>query len=105
VIEFLTSDRSKQVLLERGGLPATRGVVYSDAVVAAALATPDVPDFVAQLHSALLAARPRPAVPHYAQFSATFRTAVDDSLRHDVDLSDDDLRRALNAGLHGQARP
>jgi multiple sugar transport system substrate-binding protein len=30
LIEFLTNERSEQILLERGGLPATRDVVYTD---------------------------------------------------------------------------
>ena len=99
LIEFLTSDRSQQLLLERGGLPATRAVVYHDPRVAASV------PFVEKLREALDAARPRPAIPHYAQFSETFRTAVDGYLRGGEQLREDRLREALEAARLGRSVP
>ena len=71
LIEFLTSERSQQILFERGGLPATRKVVYSDPAVRERY------EYVPTLERALEHARPRPAQPHYARFSQVFRSAVD----------------------------
>lgn len=80
LVEFLTSDRGQQVLFERGGLPATRKVVYSDEAVRARY------PYVTTLKNALDTAQPRPVQPHYARFSQVVRTAVDGYLRHEVTL-------------------
>ncbi len=103
LIRFLTGDRSQQILFERGGLPATRGLVYSDQDVIDAYKSTYVKDFVPQLYNALATARPRPTVPHYAQFSAAFRTVVEDYLRNPApQWRAADVRDQLDKALKGQ---
>jgi multiple sugar transport system substrate-binding protein len=98
LVAFLTGDRSQQVLFERGGLPATRRVVYQDPLF--------VNDELAQtLSTALDRARPRPAVPHYSEFSTAFRSAVEDYLRDPTSLTEDALRTDLEAALDGRLPP
>lgn len=70
LIEFLTSPRSQQILFERGGLAATRHVVYLDPVV-----TGKYP-YARQLLAAVENARLRPVTPHYSAFSAKLRELV-----------------------------
>ena len=97
LVEFLTSERSEQLLFERGGLPATRGVVYTDPQVNRVF------PFAKDLGAALgndKAAR-RPAVRHYARFSEVFRAKVDGYLRGTDPLNEPDLRAALEAALKG----
>ena len=98
LIEFLTSERSQQILFERGGLPATRKVVYSDPVVRERY------EYVPTLERALEHAKPRPAQPHYARFSQVFRTAVDGYLRQGVPLPDD-IQDQLVGALKGRLAP
>jgi multiple sugar transport system substrate-binding protein len=98
LIEFLTSERSQQILFERGGLPATRKVVYSDPVVRERY------EYVATLERALEHAEPRPAQPHYARFSQVFRTAVDGYLRQGTPLPDD-IQGQLVGALKGRLTP
>ncbi|HYH31410.1 MAG TPA: ABC transporter substrate-binding protein [Pseudonocardia sp.] len=95
LIEFLTSARSQQILFERGGLPATRKVVYSDRAVRERY------PYVEILEKALDAAEPRPTQPHYARFSEVFRGAVDGYLRQGAPLPDD-FRAQLEDALHGR---
>ncbi|TWF81726.1 multiple sugar transport system substrate-binding protein [Pseudonocardia hierapolitana] len=95
LIEFLTGDRSQQILFERGGLPATRAVVYSDQAVRERYR------YVAILEEALGTAETRPTQPHYARFSAVFRAAVTGYLRHDKPLADD-LQAQLEAAALGR---
>ena len=96
LIRFLTSDRSQQILLERGGLPATRAVVYAD--------LRESSPFVKTLEAALKGAVPRPVLPHYARFSEVFRTAVDGYLRRDGQLPGD-LQEQLQAAVKGKLPP
>ena len=98
LIEFLTGDRSQQILFERGGLPATRAVVYSDQAVVERY------PYVAILEEALATAETRPTQPHYARFSAVFRAAVDGYLRQDRPLADD-LHAQLEAAALGRLTP
>jgi multiple sugar transport system substrate-binding protein len=98
LIEFLTGDRSQQVLFERGGLPATRQVVYSDQAVV------ERHPYVAILEEALATAETRPTQPHYARFSAVFRAAVTGYLRQDRPLADD-LQAQLEAAALGRLTP
>jgi multiple sugar transport system substrate-binding protein len=98
LIEFLTSERSQQILFERGGLPATRQVVYSDRTVR------ERHPYVATLERALDDAKPRPAQPHYARFSQVFRSAVDGYLRQGAPLSDD-IQDQLVGALKGRLAP
>ncbi|MHC1560939.1 extracellular solute-binding protein [Actinomycetospora sp. C-140] len=67
LIDFLTSDRSEQILFDRGGLPAARAVVYEDPEVRRRY------PFAAELRAGLDDALPRPSLVHYARFSAVFR--------------------------------
>jgi multiple sugar transport system substrate-binding protein len=100
LIEFLTSERSQQILFERGGLPATREVVYHDQAVQEypyeailrALKSPN--------------ATLRPTEPHYARFSEVLRTVVNDALRQGSSLPDaDDLQEQLEDALKGRLAP
>jgi len=98
LIEFLTSERSQQILFERGGLPATRKVVYSDLTVRERY------PYVATLEEALSSAELRPAEPHYPQFSRVFRATVDGYLRQGTPLPDD-LQAQLAGALKGRLAP
>jgi multiple sugar transport system substrate-binding protein len=98
LIEFLTGERSQQVQFERGGLPATRAVVYSDQAVR------DRYPYVAILEEALTTAEPRPTQPHYARFSEVFRAAVTGYLRQGRPLADD-LQAQLEAAVKGRLTP
>jgi multiple sugar transport system substrate-binding protein len=100
LVEFLTSDRSQQILFERGGLPATRKVVYSDQAVRERYPSP----YVATLEQALEGAELRPAQPHYARFSQVFRTAIDGYLRQNAPLPDD-IQDQLVGALKGRLAP
>jgi multiple sugar transport system substrate-binding protein len=98
LIEFLTGDRSQQLLFERGGLPATRAVVYSDQAVRERY------PYVAILEEALGTAEARPTQPHYARFSEVFRAAVTGYLREGRPLPDD-LQAQLEAAAQGRLTP
>lgn len=98
LIEFLTSERSQQVLFQRGGLPPTREVVYTDGEFLGA----DAP-FLTTLKTALDHAILRPVQPHYARFSEVVRTAVDGFLQPDGQLPPD-FQDQLEAALKGQVR-
>ncbi|MHA6617906.1 ABC transporter substrate-binding protein [Pseudonocardia sp. DLS-67] len=98
LIEFLTGDRSQQILFERGGLPATRSVVYSDQAVR------DRYPYVEILEEALGTAKLRPTQPHYARFSEVFRAAVTGYLRQG-ELLPDDLQAQLEAAAQGRLTP
>jgi multiple sugar transport system substrate-binding protein len=100
LIEFLTSERSQQILFERGGLAATRQVVYSDQAVR------DRYPYVATLEEAIANAVPRPVQPHYARFSEVFRAAVGDYLRQPSPaVLPADLQDQLGAALQGRLTP
>jgi multiple sugar transport system substrate-binding protein len=98
LVEFLTGDRSQQILFERGGLPATRAVVYSDQAVR------DRYPYVEILEEALTTAELRPTQPHYARFSEVFRAAVTGYLRQDRPLADD-LQAQLEGAAKGRLTP
>ncbi|OLT22011.1 hypothetical protein BJF78_33530 [Pseudonocardia sp. CNS-139] len=98
LVEFLTNERSQQILFERGGLPATRAVVYHDQAVR------DRYPYVTTLAEAVDRAVLRPAEPHYARFSEVFRTAVDGYLRRGAQLPAD-LADQLAAARQGRLTP
>jgi multiple sugar transport system substrate-binding protein len=75
LVEFLTSERSQQILFERGGFAATREVVYADAEVI------DKYPYAPVLLDAIRAARPRPVTRHYPRFTKVFREIVLSALR------------------------
>jgi len=93
LVEFLTGDLSQARLYGEGGLPATRRAVYDDQ------------PFSTTLRAALDSAHPRPALPHYAQFSESFRTTVDDYLRQGELPTEDALREQLDAARRGRLVP
>jgi multiple sugar transport system substrate-binding protein len=97
LVEFLTDARSQQQLFQRGGLPATRKIVYTDPAVQS--------DFTTTLVDALDGARTRPVVPHYAAFSRAFRAEVDGYVRRDQPVRDEDVRARLEAALQGREPP
>ncbi|RAS62401.1 carbohydrate ABC transporter substrate-binding protein (CUT1 family) [Lentzea atacamensis] len=80
LIEFLTSPRSQQLLFERGGLAATRGIVYQDSRVAT-----EHP-YARTLLRAIENARLRPVTPYYSRFSDEFRAIVRFAIDHDGEL-------------------
>ncbi|MEN3310247.1 MAG: multiple sugar transport system substrate-binding protein [Micromonosporaceae bacterium] len=94
LIEFLTSERSQQILFERGGFAATREIVYHDATVV------DRYRYAPVLLDALRAARPRPVTPHYPRFTEVFRGIVRSALRNGGQLPVD-ATRALADALRG----
>lgn len=92
LIEFLTSERSQQILFERGGFAATREIVYHDAQVA------KLYPYTPLLLAAIETAHSRPITPHYAQFSSAFRQIVRYALANGGALPPDAtprLQRAL----------
>jgi ABC-type glycerol-3-phosphate transport system substrate-binding protein len=97
LVEFLTDARSQQQLFQRGGLPATRKIVYTDPAVQS--------DFTTTLVAALDGARTRPVVPHYAAFSRAFRAEVDAYVRGGQEVIDEDIRARLEAALQGREPP
>jgi multiple sugar transport system substrate-binding protein len=94
LIEFLTSERSQQILFERGGFAATREIVYHDVTVL------DRYRYAPVLLDALRAARPRPVTPHYPRFTEVFRDIVRSALRNGGQLPAD-ATRALADALRG----
>ncbi|MEV4415243.1 extracellular solute-binding protein [Catellatospora sp. NPDC049609] len=102
LVEFLTGERSQQLLFERGGFAATRELVYRDAGVRESFPYAD------DLLVAVQAARLRPVTPRYAQFSEVFRRGVGYALRHGGRLPDgfaDALRAALSGSPGGPRLP
>ncbi|MGI5238180.1 extracellular solute-binding protein [Dactylosporangium sp. CA-139066] len=97
LIEFLTSERSQQILFERGGFAATREIVYRDAAVTSRYR------YAPTLLESIRSARTRPVTPHYAQFSETFRAVVRQALSDGGRLPADAKPR-LEAALKGYKR-
>ncbi|WP_426505141.1 extracellular solute-binding protein [Dactylosporangium sp. McL0621] len=97
LIEFLTSERSQQILFERGGFAATREIVYRDAQVVRRYR------YAPTLLEAIRLAHTRPVTPHYAQFSETFRAVVRAALADGGQLPADAKAR-LEAALKGYKR-
>jgi multiple sugar transport system substrate-binding protein len=98
LIEFLTGERSQQILFERGGLPATREVVYSDQAVRERY------PYVEILEEALKSADLRPTQPHYARISEVFRAAAIGYLRQGRPLAED-LQAQLEDAVKGRLTP
>jgi multiple sugar transport system substrate-binding protein len=94
LIEFLTSERSQQILFERGGFAATREIVYRDSEVRQRYGYAPV------LLDAIGAARSRPVTAHYARFSEVFRSIVEYAIAHNGDLRPDAVS-ALEGALNG----
>ncbi|SER82029.1 carbohydrate ABC transporter substrate-binding protein, CUT1 family [Lentzea xinjiangensis] len=94
LIEFLTGPRSQQLLFERGGLAATRGIVYQDSRVAT-----EHP-YARTLLKAIENARLRPVTPYYSRFSDEFRSIVRYALDHDGALPAT-AEQALTGALQG----
>ncbi|WP_157528501.1 extracellular solute-binding protein [Nocardia sp. NRRL S-836] len=95
LIEFLTGPRSQQLLFERGGLAATRGIVYQDSRIAT-----EHP-YARTLLKAIENARLRPITPYYSRFSDEFRGVVQYAIDHDGALPSDAEER-LTAALQGR---
>jgi multiple sugar transport system substrate-binding protein len=74
LIEFLTSARSQQILFERGGLAATRDIVYLDGQLQ------KVRPYAMVLLDAIRDARPRPTGPHYVRCAEVFRAVIRETL-------------------------
>lgn len=94
LIEFLTGPRSQQLLFERGGLAATRGIVYQDSRVA------DEHPYARTLLKAIENARLRPVTPYYSRFSDEFRRVVRYAIDHDGALPAN-AEESLSAALQG----
>jgi multiple sugar transport system substrate-binding protein len=97
LIEFLTGERSQQILFEHGGFAATREIVYRDATVV------KLYRYAPTLLEAIQFARTRPITPHYSQFSETFRQIVRQALANGGQLPDDAKSR-LEGALEGYKR-
>ncbi len=95
LIKFLTSERSQQLLFERGGFAATRELVYRDPAVQAKY------PYAQTLLTAVQQARLRPVTPHYAQFSAKFREGVHHALDNGGTLPPG-FAESLSAALKGR---
>jgi len=94
LIEFLTSERSQQILFERGGFAATREVVYHDQFIQAEYG------YTKTLLSAIKHAHLRPVTPHYERFSEEFRKGVKYAIEHEGD-SPSGWEATLQAALRG----
>jgi ABC-type glycerol-3-phosphate transport system substrate-binding protein len=94
LLAFLTSERSQQILFERGHFAATREVVYQDDVIRS------VDPYAAALLESIKRAHKRPVTPHYQAFSRTFRDVVVYALAHRGQLPDDATER-LERALKG----
>lgn len=97
LVEFLTSERSQQILFERGGFAATRELVYRDSTVV------DRYRYAPILLTAIRQARPRPVTAHYAQFSKAFQRLVQHALENGGELPPDARDRLADA-LKGYQR-
>ncbi|ANZ42124.1 hypothetical protein BBK82_45525 [Lentzea guizhouensis] len=95
LIEFLAGPRSQQLLFERGGLAATRGIVYQDSRVET-----EHP-YARLLLKAIENARLRPITPYYSRFSEVFRDIVRYAIEHDGALPSNAAER-LTAALQGR---
>jgi multiple sugar transport system substrate-binding protein len=91
LIEFLTSERSQQILFERGGFAASRRLVYDDQEVQRRY------PYAMTLRQAIEAARPRPVLPRYAQFSEEFRRIVREALDNGGQIPPDAVKRLDDA--------
>ncbi|WP_117208895.1 extracellular solute-binding protein [Allorhizocola rhizosphaerae] len=95
LIEFLTSERSQQILFERGGFAATRELVYQDREVQAKH------PYAQTLLNAVRQARLRPVTPHYSRFSAEFRAGVRYALAHGGEMPPG-FEKRLTEALEGR---
>ena len=91
LIEFLTGERSQQILFEHGGLAATREIVYTDENVLTKF------PYATTLLEAIRRARPRPVTPHYSEFSAEFRKVVTQAWRNDGEITPAQAQRLTDA--------
>lgn len=91
LIEFLTGERSQQILFEHGGLAATRQIVYNDENVLSNF------PYATTLLEAIRRARPRPVTPHYTEFSAEFRRVVTEAWSNDGEITPAQAQRLTNA--------
>jgi multiple sugar transport system substrate-binding protein len=91
LIEFLTGERSQQILFEHGGFAATREIVYRDANI-----TTKYP-YATTLLTAIRRARARPETPHYTDFSREFRKVVMEVWQNDGEITADHARRLADA--------
>lgn len=91
LIEFLTGERSQQILFEHGGLAATREIVYRDQNIVSKYA------YAGTLLEAIRRARLRPETPHYTDFSREFRAVVMDVWANDGEITADHARRLTDA--------
>jgi multiple sugar transport system substrate-binding protein len=95
LIEFLTGERSQQILFEHGGFAATRGIVYQDANI-----TTKYP-YATTLLEAIRRAKKRPVTPHYTSFSLEFRKVVAEVWANDGEITAEHARR-LTEALQGK---
>lgn len=91
LIEFLTSERSQQILFERGGFAATRKSVYNDRVIR------DKYPYSDTLRKAIETARPRPDTVQYNRFSQEFRSIVLETIQRSGELPDSAVSRLTEA--------
>ncbi|MBE1875869.1 extracellular solute-binding protein [Myceligenerans pegani] len=113
LVEFLTNERSQQVLFERGGFASSRWAPYDDPSASwapgaeeagedSSVVVPSPDDAKRVLADALDTAPTRPRLLHYAVFSETFRAHVRPVLTGDRDPDPDRLARAVEAAVDGR---
>lgn len=95
LLNFLTSERSQQILFERGFFAATREVVYNDDVIR------DRYRYAEALLDSIKRAHKRPVTAHYSTFSNIFRKIVNEALDNGGQLPDDATVR-LEQALKGK---
>lgn len=97
LIEFLTRKEAQHALFKEGGFAPTREDVYADAAL-----RQEFP-YLKDLREAVRAARVRPRVRHYFEFSQVFRAGVRAALQGDGTLPAD-FEAQLNRALQGRSR-
>jgi multiple sugar transport system substrate-binding protein len=96
LIEFLTSERSQNILFDRGGFAATRADIYADERIKT-----EHP-YAFLLHTAIDNARLRPVSPNYVAFSETLSNQVHKVLAGEQPALPADLADRLTAALRGK---
>lgn len=113
LVEFLTNERSQQMLFERGGFASSRWAPYDDPSASWAPAAEEpsegtsvvvssADDAKRVLSDALDTASSRPRLLHYAVFSESFRAHVRPVLAGDRPPDPGRLAEVVEAAVHGK---
>ncbi|MFI5493635.1 extracellular solute-binding protein [Actinoplanes sp. NPDC051859] len=96
LIEFLTSQRSQQILFDPGGFAATRATVYENETIKQKY------PYAPLLREAVESARLRPVTPHYVAFSQQLHQLVTEVLSGRQAQLPRDLADRLTQALRGK---